>query len=50
MLKSQLQWESAQLQLSTEKAELRRQVDSLSSENDEIRRALQKLLELVHKE
>ena len=47
MLKSQLEWDSAQLRLSAEKADLKRQVEQLTNENEEIRRALKKLLELV---
>lgn len=44
MLKSQLEWDSAHLQLSAEKADLKRQVEQLTVENEEIRRALKKLL------
>jgi len=47
MLKQQLEWDSARLQLSTEKAELKRQLDQLTNENEDIRRALKKLLALV---
>ncbi len=47
MLKCQQQWDMSQLQLSAEKTDMKRQVERLGSENDEIRRALQKLLELV---
>lgn len=47
MLKRQMMWDSSQLQVSMEKADLKRHVEQLTSENDEIRRALKKLLELV---
>ena len=45
MLKRQSEWDSVKDQLSAEKTDLKRQVERLRNENDEIRRALQKLLE-----
>ena len=45
MLKCQMEWDSAHLQLSAEKTDLKRQVEQLTNENEEIRRALKKLLE-----